>query len=183
MSSRFYIAVSASALCGIYIGYDLGVISGILTMPASIEHFRWRNDTEKGFVVSSFVLGAFFSSMFSGLLADRFGRRNTIIGASVVFVLGGILQTAATGLVMLYIGRIIAGLTVGITYAVVPLYHSEISPRKQRGAIVFLKNLGINTGMLLAYAINYATSHLKGKASFRVTLAFQIIPAFLVVLG
>ncbi|KAI8050175.1 general substrate transporter, partial [Syncephalis plumigaleata] len=83
-----------------------------------------------------FHFGCFFSSMFSGLFADRFGRRNTIIGASAVFLIGGILQIAANGLAMLYIGRIVAGLAVGITYAVVPLYHSEISPRKLRGSVV-----------------------------------------------
>ncbi|KAI9591330.1 general substrate transporter [Syncephalis fuscata] len=183
MSLTFFIAAASAALCGLYIGYDIGVMSGVLAMPASKEYFQWKNDFQKGFVASSFLLGALISSTTSGHIADRFGRRMSIIAASIVFLIGGALQTAATKLSMLYAGRIVAGLAIGITYAVVPLYHSEISPKTKRGAVIFFKNVAITFGMFSAYIINYGVSHLDGTIGFRVTLAIQLLPAFLVIIG
>lgn len=45
----------------------------------------------------------------------------------MIFFVGGALQTFATGLPMMMLGRIIAGLGVGALSTIVPVYQSEIS--------------------------------------------------------
>lgn len=45
----------------------------------------------------------------------------------MVFFVGGAIQTAATSMAMMMVGRIIAGLGVGALSTIVPVYQSEIS--------------------------------------------------------
>jgi MFS family permease len=55
------------------------------------------------------------------------GRRRTILYGSIVFFVGGAFQTFATGIPMMMVGRVIAGLGVGALSTIVPVYQSEIS--------------------------------------------------------
>ena len=78
----------------------------------------------------------FFGAIIAGDLADFIGRRFTIILGCLIFTVGGILETASTGLGVMVAGRLIAGLGVGFISSIVILYMSEIAPKKVRGAVV-----------------------------------------------
>lgn len=62
-----------------------------------------------------------------GRIGDLIGRRRTILYGSMVFFVGGAIQTGATSMAMMMVGRIIAGLGVGALSTIVPVYQSEIS--------------------------------------------------------
>lgn len=62
-----------------------------------------------------------------GRIGDLIGRRRTILYGSIIFFIGGAFQTFATGMPMMMVGRIIAGLGVGALSTIVPVYQSEIS--------------------------------------------------------
>lgn len=62
-----------------------------------------------GLVVSLFTAGAFAGAFFGGPFGDRLGRRWTIIIGSIVFCLGGGLQTGAQTIKYLWAGRFCAG--------------------------------------------------------------------------
>lgn len=64
-----------------------------------------------------------------GQIGDMIGRRKTILYGSLVFFVGGGLQTTATSMAMMMVGRIIAGFGVGALSTIVPVYQSEISVR------------------------------------------------------
>lgn len=72
-------------------------------------------------------IGAFISSLLVGRIGDVIGRRRTILYGSVVFFVGGALQTFAISMPMMMVGRIVAGLGVGALSTIVPVYQSEIS--------------------------------------------------------
>jgi predicted MFS family arabinose efflux permease len=55
----------------------------------------------------------FIGALVSGYFADKIGRKFSILGASVVFIVGGVLQATATTFVQLYFGRTVAGLSIG----------------------------------------------------------------------
>jgi MFS family permease len=78
----------------------------------------------------------FFGAIIAGDLADFIGRRFTIILGCLIFTIGGILETASSGLGVMVAGRLIAGFGVGFISSVVILYMSEIAPKKVRGAVV-----------------------------------------------
>jgi hypothetical protein len=78
-------------------------------------------------VVAILEIGAFISSLLVGRIGDVIGRRRTILYGSVVFFVGGALQTFAISMPMMMVGRIVAGLGVGALSTIVPVYQSEIS--------------------------------------------------------
>lgn len=61
-------------------------------------------------MVSMFTTGAVFGAGLAGFTGDRLGRRGTIIIGSVIFCLGGGLQTGAQTIEYLWSGRFLAGL-------------------------------------------------------------------------
>ena len=116
---QFLVGVFASLGSFLY-GYDLGVIAEVVASKTFADKFA-ANDTQIGLVVSMFTTGAFFGAAFAGPSGDWLGRRWTIVGGSVIFVLGGSLQTGAQNLGYLWSGRFLAGLGVGFLTMIVPL--------------------------------------------------------------
>lgn len=58
-----------------------------------------------------------------------------------------------------YAGRLIAGLGIGQTTVIAPVYIAEISPPSVRGLCTTLFSGSVYIGILLAYAANFGTSH------------------------
>lgn len=162
---------------GLAFGYDTGSVSGILTMTQFIEYMGHPSNFTQGGITASIQAGAFAGSLLTGwLLADRIGRRKTILLGSAIFTIGIIISTAANGVACLVAGRVINGLGNGCLAMMVPLYQSEISPLEIRGRIISIQQCAINLGILVAFWIQYGTSHLTTNASWRVPLGLQMVP-------
>lgn len=103
-------------------------MSGIITAPYFKSYFGNPTHGQLGTMVAILEVGAFITSLLVGRVGDILGRRKTILYGSIIFVLGGSIQTAATGIPIMIIGRIISGFGVGFLSTIVPIYQSEISP-------------------------------------------------------
>lgn len=177
-----YLCAALSAIGGLLFGYDIGVISGILTM----KHFREEFPTgpvKEGTIVSSLLAGCFFGALISGYFADKIGRRFSILGGSLLFIVGSVLQATATTFVQLYFGRIIAGLSIGDLSMIVPLYQSEISPKEIRGRLVSLQQWSITIGIAISFWIDYFTERIDSPAQWRIPLWIQVVPAIILAVG
>ena len=83
------------------------------------------------------------------------------------------------------VGRVIAGLGVGIASTIVPVYQAEIAPKDIRGRVVSLQQWAITWGILIQYFIQYgasftgggASNQNQGSAAFRIPWGVQIVPA------
>ena len=110
-----------------------------------------------------------------------------MIFASAVFLLGGTLMTASQGsLNMIYGGRAVAGLGIGASSMVVPVYISETAPPSIRGRLVGIFEIASQGGGMLGFWINYAcdqTISVEGQTQWIVPLAIQLIPGLLLLLG
>ncbi|KAK2801049.1 hypothetical protein FQN51_005613 [Onygenales sp. PD_10] len=179
---QFLVGVFASLGSFLY-GYDLGVIAEVIASESFIAKFA-ANDTESGLVVSMFTTGAFFGAAFAGPSGDYLGRRYTIIIGSIIFCVGGALQTAAANISYLWSGRFLAGLGVGFLVMIVPLYQAELCHPSIRGRVTALQQFMLGVGALCASWISYGTyvgfSH-TDDAQWRVSLGLQVVPA--VILG
>lgn len=125
-----------------------------------------------------FTGGAFCGAAVAGLVANRLGRRKTIILGALVFCLGGAIQTSAQNLGYLYGGRVVAGLGVGILTMIIPLYQAEIAHPSIRGRLTGLQQLFIGLGATTAVYTAYGTvKNYTSDDQWRIPLGIQIIPA------
>ena len=70
-------------------------------------------------------------------------------------MIGTALQTACNGVAMLIVGRLLNGVTVGITSSQVPVYLAEIAQREKRGALIIIQQLAIGTIQAVCRGINF----------------------------
>lgn len=155
---------SFASLGGFLFGYDQGVVSGVLTMESFAAKFPriYLDSSFKGWFVSTLLLFAWFGSLVNGPVADRVGRKGSILVAVVIFTLGSALQAAAGSIPMLFAGRAIAGFSVGMLTMIVPMYMSEVSTPAIRGTLVVLQQLSITLGILVSYWLEYGTQYIGG---------------------
>ncbi|KAJ5819862.1 Major facilitator superfamily domain general substrate transporter [Penicillium riverlandense] len=154
-----------STLGGLLFGYDQGVISGVITMESFGARFPhvFMDSGTKGWFVSTLLLAAWFGSLANGPIADRIGRKFSINLAVVIFIIGSAIQCSAMDIPMLFVGRAIAGLGIGMLTMVVPLYISEVSIPEIRGGLVVVQQLSITIGILVSYWIDYGTNYIGGS--------------------
>ncbi|KAI8534437.1 hypothetical protein RHMOL_Rhmol10G0089600 [Rhododendron molle] len=134
-----------------------------------------------GWVVSSLLAGATVGSFTGGALADKFGRTKTFQLDAIPLVVGAFLCATAQSVQTMIIGRLLAGIGIGISSAIVPLYISEISPTEIRGTLGSVNQLFICIGILAALVagLPLAGNPLWWRSMFGVAL----IPSVLLALG
>lgn len=165
------------ALGGLLYGYDMGVISGALLF---IKNDIPLTSFTEGLVVSSMLFGAIFGSGFSGPLSDKFGRRRLVFMIAIVFVIGSLTLALSPNMEMLVIGRLIIGLAVGGSTAIVPVYLSEMAPTDQRGSLSSLNQLMITIGILSSYLVNYAFADAE---AWRWMVGLAVVPSLILMVG
>src|SRR3954470_15214880 len=101
--SLVYIVSGIAAIGGLLFGYDTGVISGALLF---IKDEFGLSPLTEGIVVSSILIGALLGALVAGRLSDRFGRKRTVIGAALLFVVGAALAAVAPSASFLVVARI-----------------------------------------------------------------------------
>lgn len=134
-------------------------------------------------MVAILEVGAFVASIGVGRIGDVLGRRKTILYGAVIFVIGGAFQTFATGMPMMLLGRIIAGLGVGALSTIVPVYQSEISPPHNRGKLACIEFSGNITGYAASVWVDYFCSYIDNDWAWRVPLLMQCVMGGLLCVG
>ncbi|GKC34511.1 probable inositol transporter 2, partial [Tanacetum coccineum] len=123
------------------------------------------------------VAGAIIGAAIGGWLNDRYGRRFALLVADFLFFVGAILMAAAPNPSVLILGRVFVGFGVGMASMTAPLYISEASPAKIRGALVSTNGFLITGGQFLSYLINLAFTKVPG--TWRWMLGVAGLPALL----
>jgi len=183
IASNPYIVGSFACIGGGLFGLDISSMSGVLTNPYWLDEFQNPQGDIQGAIVSCMPAGSLVGAIAVGWLADMFGRKNLIIVAGIIWVIGSILQCASINRGMLVVGRIISGISVGISSTVTPVYQAEITAPRIRGRIVSLQQWSITWGILIQYFIQFGCSYINGNASFRIPWGLQMIPAIVLSVG
>ncbi|MDD3077187.1 MAG: D-xylose transporter XylE [Proteiniphilum sp.] len=157
-----------ATLGGLLFGYDTAVISGA---EKSIEAYLIKplglNSLIHGATVSSALIGCILGGMTSGLLSNHWGRKKTLIFASLLFFVSALGsgypeaffftkgEPSIALLLTFNFYRVIGGIGVGLASAVSPMYISEIAPAHIRGRLVSFNQFAIIFGMLVVYFVNW----------------------------
>lgn len=173
---RYLLTISmVTALGGLLFGFDISVISG--TIPFLQDYFD-LNETMKGWVVSSALIGCIAGSSYSGRLGDFFGRKKVLLVTSVLFAVSAVGSGIANSIPVFVFYRILGGLAVGGASVLAPMYIAEISPAQLRGRMVSINQLTIVIGISMAYFSNYFLLAV-GENAWRWMFAAEAVPAIL----
>jgi len=176
---KAYLMCVFASFGGIFFGYDSGYINGVTGSKNFINLVENgnRDSLTAGhltLITSILSAGTFFGAIIAGDVADRFGRRPTIIIGCLIYIIGVIIQiTESSGLALICAGRAVAGIGVGFVSAIIILYMSEICPRKVRGALVSGYQFCITLGLLIASVVNYAVRNRQDSGSYRIPIGIQ----------
>lgn len=161
---------------GLLFGYDTGVINGALDpMVADLG----LTPATEGLVTSSLLVGAALGALVCGRLADRLGRRRTLVVLAVVFFLGALGSVVAPSFEVMVPMRLVLGAAVGGASVTVPVYLAELAPTERRGAITGRNEIAIVVGQLAAFVVNavIGTVWSDHPGVWRYMLAVQAVPA------
>jgi len=179
-----------AAFGGILYGYDTGVISGIKVMPNWLQTFGkngpngyFITTSQQSLVVSILSAGTFFGALLGAPMGDFVGRKWGIECACLVFAFGVALQMGSKALPLFVVGRVFAGLGVGLVSCLIPMYQSECSPKWIRGAIVACYQWAITIGILLAAIVNNSTQNRTNHSAWLVPIGMQFIWVSILAIG
>lgn len=169
----FIIGVTLVAtLGGLLFGYDTAVISGAVDpikafFQIDAAHYGDSATFYHGATVSSALIGCIAGGLISGIFATYFGRKKSLIIASVLFFISAVgsgfpemiffnnATSVSTLLMSFNVYRIIGGIGVGLASAICPMYIAEMAPAEIRGKLVSWNQFAIIFGMLVVYFVNY----------------------------
>ena len=159
-SVGFLLAVAGSG--GVL--FDFG---GTIINPAIpyLESLKLFTTAELSHLTSAVVMTAAFSGLFAGMLAERFGRRPTMLFAATLAACACLPICFCGGNYWpFYIGRAIQGFAAGLIGVVVPMYLAETLPAEARGKGAGVFQLMDVVGILFCSLVGLATVHCLGAA-------------------
>lgn len=180
--SYLILIVSISASGGLMFGFDLGVTSGAVNFWQDPKCWG-LNDSTIELITSAMLIGATIGAFLGGRIADQIGRKKVIIAAALLDAIGSLYTGLAPDATHLMAGRFIIGLAIGVSSLAVPLYLSEVSPAKIRGAIVTMNQLLIATGTKLSDIVAYFIADDADPFCWRWMLLVGVIPPAILFTG
>ena len=146
-------------------GVDEGLISGTFNTKhfQHILHLSELDDVTfanvKGNVSAMVQIGSVAGALLAFLVADRIGRLWATRQLCLLWILGIVIFITNNGnLSQVYIGRFIAGVGIGETTVIAPVYISEIAPKSIRGLCTCVFAGSVYIGIMLAYFATWGSS-------------------------
>lgn len=152
-------------------------------LPFYAERFG-ANPIEIGFLASSFAIFQLFASPFLGSLSDRIGRKPVLILSQAGTFLGFILMASASSLWMLFVARIVDGITAGnlpIAQACIADVTEPGDRARAFGIIGVAFGLGLVlgpavSGLLAAKSLLYPVYAAAGLSALSMLVTFFLLP-------
>ena len=126
-----------------------------------------------GFLIASYAVTNFFFAPILGGLSDRFGRKPLLVVSLFFFTISYLLAGFATALWVLFLGRILTGVT-SATYAVANALIADVSPPEERAQNFGLLGVAFGLGFIIGPALGGIIGGWELRAPFFVSagLAF-----------
>jgi sugar porter (SP) family MFS transporter len=162
-----------AALGGLLYGYDMGIIAAAVIF---VKRSFALSTIAEELVVSIVLIGAMIGAIVGGVVADRIGRRKTLVWAAGVFIVGSLLAPLAPNVAVLIVARAIIGLGIGFTSVTAPVYVSELAPPQRRGMLIGFYQFALTIGIALADLVGYL---LANEQAWRLMFGFAVVPTII----
>ncbi|XP_077998772.1 solute carrier family 2, facilitated glucose transporter member 1-like [Glandiceps talaboti] len=147
-------------------GYNVGVLAA---PTQAIQDFYNQSYTERygemsqstldwlwAMTAASFAVGGAIGAIVAPPISDVMGRKYGLLLVNVFSISAGLMfgsSKVANNFELVIMGRIVVGFYCGIAMAVIPLFLSEISPNKYRGAVGCNQKIFLAVGIVIAQVL------------------------------
>jgi len=168
-------STAVAGLGGLLFGFDTAVIAGATK---ALVNLYGLSPATLGLTVAVALWGAILGAMVAGIPGDRFGRRDSLRGLAVLFFVSALGCAVAWDWLSFVSFRFVAGIAIGGSSVLGPMYIAEIAPAKWRGRLVGFFQFSIVFGIVLAYFSNYIIGTMSLRAlEWRWKLGISAVPA------
>lgn len=178
--TRFHKKLVAACMGGpILDGYILSIIAiALIGVTADFG----PSPLETSLIGASALVGIFLGAVFLGPLTDRIGRQLMYTIDLWGLVLGSVLQFFVQDSLQLIVARFIMGLAIGADYPIANSLLAEWLPRKRRGQMLGVLQVGWFIGAATAALVGFFMFELFGPESWRWMLGSSAVLGAIVML-
>ncbi|WWC89935.1 uncharacterized protein L201_004864 [Kwoniella dendrophila CBS 6074] len=180
-SLRANIAHCLGISCVIYyLVNDASLLNGLQAIGAWAKFANHPVGNVLGLYAASFYLPTIFTAYIGDILAQRLGRRKTIIIGSLVVLAGSFLNALASNVAMWVAGRAIIGAGGGLIKVATPALLQEIAHPRVRPMLASCYYTLFYLGSLLSALLCFAGLYINGNWSWRLPSILQILGPIIV---
>ncbi|XP_076245976.1 facilitated trehalose transporter Tret1 [Calliopsis andreniformis] len=166
-----YLASISACMLVVGVGTALGWTSPVLPQLYSPDSWLVVTKDEGSWISSLCALGAIAGAVPAGPMADKLGRKKSLLLLAGPFLLSWALIIFTANVWFLYIARFLVGIGVGATCVIGPTYISEISEVSTRGTLGALFQLFLTLGICVAFILGNVLSY----SGFNIACALIIV--------
>ncbi|KAH6869330.1 general substrate transporter [Thelonectria olida] len=174
-------------------GYDSGLSGVAIAFPEFREVYGKYYEAGDQFVIPALwqslwnaasTIGQVFGAFLTGQFADYFGRKAVLWTAVVLSLASSFALVFAPSLPVLFVSKLLLGLSVGLSTVTPPLYVTENAPSALRSSLSSLTNVIIVLGFFLSSITGWGSSKIDGEWSYRLAfvMTFLVPTLFAIVL-
>lgn len=147
------LAALSLSLGSLVVGYSTSYTSpALVSMQSNETEMPFEVTKQMGMWIGSIMpLSALFGGIAGGPFIEYFGRRNTILGTALPFIVAWFLIGLAQNIPMILTGRALCGFCVGIASLSLPVYLGETIQPEVRGSLGLMPTVFGNTGILTCF--------------------------------
>src|SRR3954469_13965508 len=144
--------------------------------PTFLERHWGFSPRERVLITAVSLVGAIIGGVIFVFIADRWGRRRSMIVALVCAIAVVPLWAFASSLALLILGAFLLQFMVQGAWGIIPAHLSELSPDSVRG---FLPGFAYQCGVLLAGSVAYIEAVFAQRTSYANAMALTALTVFL----
>ncbi|CCX32891.1 putative Myo-inositol transporter 1 [Pyronema domesticum] len=167
--------VLASSSAFLLLGYDQGVLGGLLANHHLQDVLGHPSPSMTGTIVAIYDIGCLVGALITAAWAENYGRRKSAMCGLSIMLIGAALQTSSFSREQMIVSRTITGVGNGINAATIPMWVSEIVKPHNRGRLNSFSGSMIGFGIFFSYWFDYGLSYVKGDISWRLPIALQML--------
>ncbi|WEX75840.1 TCR/Tet family MFS transporter [Sinorhizobium numidicum] len=147
----------------------MGIAIIVPVLPTYLEELTGANVSEAaidgGWLLLAYSAMQFLFAPLIGNLSDRFGRRPILLASVLTFAIDNLICALATSYWMLFIGRILAGIS-GASFGTASAYIADVSDDGNRAKNFGLIGIAFGTGFALGPVIGGFLGELGPRVPF-----------------
>ena len=173
-------------------GYDSGLSGVAIAFPEFRKYYGNYYAADGEYVIPAMwqslwnaasTIGQVFGGYAAGQFADFWGRKVLLYAAVFISLGSSFALVFAPNLPVLFVSKLLLGLSVGLATVLPPLYVTENAPTHLRSTASSLTNIVIVFGQFCASITGYGASGIQGVWSFKLAFVMTFVMPGLYLLG